>query len=420
MKRTLLVTALALVSGTAAAAPPADAKAGANANAEARAHVDTAEARAELAELRTQMQDLSRRMAELSIELGDAGPRAYAFRYLGEADRAIVGVVLAPDGKGVRIGAVTPGSPAARAGLRNGDVITAIDGKAVGGPDALERARGLLADLKQDQKVAIAYQRGNHRGEAALTAERRKAWTWPALMAGADGATLLPEDFDERVQAQVERARREAERNVRHDERVQAQVERAQREAERGAHQDERMRAEIERAHAAAARVDMEEVREAMEEGRRAMRRAMPWWGLNLAPVNADLGRYFGTAQGALVISADEHSLPGLRAGDVITGIAGETVARPEDALRALRDQPPGKDVPVRVLRERKALTLTLETPEFKSIFTLPPEPPVPPAPPVAPAPAAAPAPAPSPAAVPAPPTPPSPPAPPSAPTVEL
>jgi hypothetical protein len=398
MKRTLLSTALALIAGVAVAAPPtAGPKADANANAEARAHVDTAEARAELAELRTQMQDLSRRMSELSIELGDAGPRAYAFRYLGEPDRAIVGVVLVPDGKGVRIGAVTPGSPAARAGLRNGDMISAIDGKPVGGPDALERARDLLADLKQDQKVTIAYRRGDQRGEAALTADRRKAWTWPALMADeADRASMLPEDFEERVQAQVERA---------------------QREVERGAHQDERMQAQIERAHARAARVDMEEARKSMEEGRRAMRRAMPWWGLNLAPVNADLGRYFGTAQGALVISADEHSLPGLRAGDVITGIAGEAVARPEDALRALRDQPPGKEVPVRVLRDRKALTLTLKAPEFKSIFTLPPAPPVPP---VAPAPAAAPAPAPSPAAAPASPAPPSPPAPPSAPTVEL
>ena len=79
-------------------------------------------------------------MAELSIELGDAGPRAYAFRYLGEPDRAIVGVVLAPDGKGVRIGAVTPGSPAARAGLRNGDVITAIDGKPVAARKAPRRS----------------------------------------------------------------------------------------------------------------------------------------------------------------------------------------------------------------------------------------------------------------------------------------
>ena len=69
----------------------------------------------------------------------------------------------------------------------------------------------------------------------------------------------------------------------------------------------------------------------------------MPWWGLNLAPLNADLGHYFGTDKGVLVIAADNDSLPGIRAGDVITNVAGETVNRPEDALRALRDQDPAR-----------------------------------------------------------------------------
>lgn len=368
MKRTILFSTLALATTIASAAEP-QAKPGAQAHAEPRTAVDATKARAELAELRTQMQALSRRMADLSIELGEAGPRAYAFRYLGEGDRAIVGVVLVPDDEGVRIGAVTPGSPAARAGLHNGDVITAIDGKPTQGADALAHARDLLANLKQDQKVTIAYLRGKQRSETSVVAERRKAYTWPALMAEGD-EPLLPKDFDEQVRREVERAHREVERHRIDEARIQAQVERAQ---------------------AAATRVDAREVRKAMEEGRRAMRRAMPWWGLNLAPVNADLGRYFGATQGALVISADENALPGLRAGDVITGIAGDDVARPEDALRALRDQPPGQDVPVRVLRDRKALTLSLKTPEFKSIFSLPPEPPTPPVPPVAPTPPSAP-----------------------------
>ena len=33
----------------------------------------------------------------------------------------------------------------------------------------------------------------------------------------------------------------------------------------------------------------------------RGVRMGMPWWGLNLAPLNADLGRYFGTEKGVLV-----------------------------------------------------------------------------------------------------------------------
>jgi S1-C subfamily serine protease len=388
MKRTFVFTALALATcGASAAQPAAATQASATARSEALAEraqslAKSTEARAELAELRAQMQDLSRRMAELSIELGDAGPRAYAFRYLGEPDRAMIGVVLATDKDGVRISAVTPGSPAARASLRDGDVITAINGQpvgAAGAADTLDNARRQLADLKQDQKLRIAYRRGAQRGEVTLSAERRKAWTWPALMGGDDAHPLLPADFEERVRADAEHALRDR----------------------------EHMRVESARAHKEVAHVNMKEVRDAMANGRRAMRLAMPWWGLNLAPVNADLGRYFGADQGALVISADEDSLPGLRAGDVITGVGGETITRPEDALRALRDQPAGKEVPIRVLRERKTLALTLKAPEFKSIFTMPPAPPMPPTPPAPPAP-------PAPVSAPTPPAPPSPPTPPA------
>ena len=106
---------------------------------------------------------------------------------------------------------------------------------------------------------------------------------------------------------------------------------------------------------------------------------AMPWWGLNLAPLNADLGRYFGTDKGVLVIAADQESLPGIRAGDVITSIAGEPIDRPEDALRALRDQASGKEVPIKILRDRKTLALNMKAPAFNSIFDLRAAPPTPP-----------------------------------------
>jgi S1-C subfamily serine protease len=48
-----------------------------------------------------------------------------------------------PQDSGVIVAAVTPGSPAQRAGLREGDVIVALDGKAVAGVDDLHR---LLTD----------------------------------------------------------------------------------------------------------------------------------------------------------------------------------------------------------------------------------------------------------------------------------
>jgi membrane-associated protease RseP (regulator of RpoE activity) len=262
----------------------------------------------------------------------------------------------------VRITGVTPNGPAARAGLRDGDVITSIDGKPVG--KGAGNAQSALANLKDGQEVTIAYARGEQKSTVKVEAQRHEAWNWPMLMSEDPEHPFLPKDFNERISAGIERATREAERN-------HARIERS--------------------------------TREAMKHVRPMPRLAMPWWGLNLAPLNADLGHYFGTDKGVLVIAADDDSLPGIKAGDVITNIAGETVDRPEDALRALRDQQAGKDVPIKLLRDRKPLALDMKAPEFKSIFNLRMVPPVAPAPAAVPAPAAMPAP-PAPAAPPTPP----------------
>lgn len=409
MNRTLLSLALALaMQGASAVEPAAKAepapKAGAApgatpATTAAEPAVNAEAARQELAELRKEMQGLTRRMAELSSELGDVGPRAYAFRYISDSDRALIGVVLADGKDGVRISAVTPDGPAARAGLRGGDVISAIDGHAIvarrdhadGDDSALQQARALLADLKENQSVRIEYVRGAQNGVVVFNAERRQALNWPALMNDDPEHPFLPKDFNERVRADVERATRQAERELREKDRVVQAGERIKE------------------------RMNSREVRESMANAQRAVRRAMPWWGLNLAPVNADLGRYFGTDQGALVIAADNDSLPGVRAGDVITRVADEAVARPEDVMRALRDEPPGAEVALKLMREHKIVALTVKAPAFRSIFEvappLPPAPPAPPAPPVPPTAPVAPPPAlPAPPA-PAPPPPPPPPA---------
>jgi hypothetical protein len=129
----------------------------------------------------------------------------------------------------------------------------------------------------------------------------------------------------------------------------------------------------------------------------------MPWWGLNLASINPDLGGYFGTDKGVLVLSTDD-SMKDLKSGDVLLDVDGKPVERPEDALRLLREHPSGTEVKVQVLRQHKPLTLSMKTPDYKGIFV--PAPPVPPAPPAPPAP-------PGRAAMPAPPAPPAPPPPP-------
>jgi hypothetical protein len=323
--------------------------------------VKTAAARKELDDLRTQMQSLSRRMADLSVQLGDVGPRAYAYRYVSQPDRAMVGIVLGGDKEGARISAVTPDGPAARAGLRNGDVITAIDKQPLPGGDAktsLAQAREHLANLKENQSIRIDYTRGTTKGNVVVEAERRKALNWTTMIAEDPEHPFLPKDFNERVQADVDRAMRASEQAIRDKDRALVDADRAAGDS---------------------ARANSRQVHDAVEQAHQVFRRGMPWWGINLSPVDADLGRYFGVSSGALVLSTDPESLPGLRAGDVIIGVGSEKVARPEDVMRALRDQPVGTDVALKVMRDRKSLALNVKAPAFKSIFGAPPAPPEPP-----------------------------------------
>lgn len=365
----------ALLALPAFADPPSDAELQAHRAAEsARASAETAresaqaarekaetaraDAQHELEQMRGQMRELSRKMADLSQRMGDVGPRDYAYRYLGDPDRGMIGLVLAPDKDGLRVQAVTPGGPADKAGVRDGDVLLAIDGKKLAGDDA---ARDTLHDLKIGQHVKLVVAHEGKSRDIALKAERREpadfAYAFGDLhdLAKLGASGWVANDVDGKVRKQVEIAMR--------------------------------------RAGDATARAG-DRVRFALDN----LNFSTPWWGLNLASLNPDLGGYFGTDQGVLVLSADADSFKGLKSGDIVQDVAGHKVTRPEDALRLLREAPTGSEVKVQVLRQRKPLLLSLKTPSFKAIFVPPPPPaPAPPAPPAMPAPPAVPAPAPPP-----------------------
>ena len=126
-----------------------------------------AEAEHELDEMRGQMRELSRKMADVSAKLGDVGPRNYAYRYLGDPNHAMIGVVLGGGSHGVHINAVTPGGPADKAGVRHGDILVAVDGKRVTDED---HAMESLRDLKVDQNVKLTVLRDGKDTEIAVKA----------------------------------------------------------------------------------------------------------------------------------------------------------------------------------------------------------------------------------------------------------
>jgi putative serine protease PepD len=70
----------------------------------------------------------------------------------GKVSHAYLGVSIGSASNGVSIGTVRTGTPAERAGLKAGDVVTAIDGTKVGSPSSLE---SLIAAKRPGDKVTL-------------------------------------------------------------------------------------------------------------------------------------------------------------------------------------------------------------------------------------------------------------------------
>jgi predicted metalloprotease with PDZ domain len=388
----------------------------------ADAKVDAQEARRELDGMREQMRELSKKMAEMSAKLGDVGPRSYAWRYIGDQDRGMIGVVLSKGEHGTQVDAVTPGGPADKAGVKNGDVIVKVRGEDLEGSsgDSAKFLNDALRNLKVGQEVTLTLQRDGKNVDAKVKAERREPFNFVYSIDNAEVDA-------EQIRKEVDRAMHDAHMSKEQAEQIRKQaldaarqgIEQGRIAAEQGRiYGEEQGRLAAERGRLAA-----EQGRQLAAEARRAAREvrySTPWWGLNLASLNPDLGGYFGADHGALVLSADVDGTKALKSGDVLLAIDGKKIERPEDAMRLLREGETGRDIKVEVLRQHKTQTLSMKAPEFKSLFVpAPPAPPLAPMKPVAPLKPIAPMPMPNPQPNPNPRplSQPAPPAPPTAPT---
>ena len=278
-----------------------------------------------------------------------------------------LGIVMAPNpaASGVRVAAVSPDSPAMKAGLQSGDVLLSVDGKSIGGngTEAVDNARKLLGDLKQGQVVKLHYARQGKTYDASVKADAIRR----VMVINRDGDGPMGHDGMYK-------------RTMVMPPGVEMDIERM------GPMRD-----------CAPGNDDC---------GLPTLYQAFRWQGLNLASLDASLGHYFGTDKGVLVLSSGAE-LKGLQSGDVIQRVAGSEVQSPRDVMRALREKDSGSQLKLDVLRDRKTTAVTITVPKSRPLpFMVPPPPPAPPAPPAAPrSPQAAP-----PAAPPAPPAPPTPP----------
>ena len=306
-----------------------------------QAQQDDAARQKELEAARTDLRRAAQRVAELSRGADTLQAPIRIDRVV--AGRPRLGVLLAgDDDEGVRIAGVTPDSGAARAGLKAGDRLLRVGGAAITGDGADARvahARALLADLRVDTPVRIAYQRDGGTHEASITptpVSPRFAFDGQGpgrafFLGGEDGMPWI-----EGVPVPMDQIT-----NV-----ISPQVQRELRQLGRLGD------CKREDCHLP------------------ALAQAFRWSNLNLATVDASLGRYFGTDAGVLVLSVGEE-LEGLQPGDVIRKVDGAPVTSPRDVTQALRGKPEEAKVAIEYLRDRQVRTGTVTVPKAAT-FRLP------------------------------------------------
>ncbi len=96
------------------------------------------------------------------------------------------------------------------------------------------------------------------------------------------------------------------------------------------------------------------------------------WGDMELVELNEGLGRYFGTDNGLLVVSAPESSALQLEDGDVIQKIDGRTPSSVRHALRILSSYQAGESLKLEIMRDKKRRTLDVAIPDDRSSMLLP------------------------------------------------
>lgn len=324
MKQWMLIGLLVASTAAYAETPKADT---------AKVEAEEAKTRAKLEEARARLDKAAREVAELSSQLGASARHDVRF-ISGGPPRAVLGIQVDPrsDEKGVRVLGVSPGGPAAEAGLRDSDVIIALDGKPMTGPDSDRALITQMRTVKPDQKVKVRVVRDGKNKDLTVVAR--------------------PGVFEERI-VNV----RGPDGGVRH----------------------------IGGGTIVGPMGDMRGDMPIIQH----LRTFFPgeFGGMELASITPKLGAYFGVTEGVLVVQAPDNDSFKLEDGDVLQAIDGR---KPEDgghAMRILRSYKSGEKLNLTVLRQRKPLTLAVTMPErpelenhfmFDSMAPMPPMPAMP------------------------------------------
>lgn len=251
---------------------------------------------AQLEVAQQKLDEAAREVAEISTQLGAPLVQNFSTAH-GPFGRAIIGVQLdVADGKdGARVLSVSPGGPAAEAGIRPGDRIVAVNGKEVKGDDASRQIVKFIRDIKPDSKVNIRVARDAKTQDFTVTAR-----PGPAFFGFEGGVPEIPPIPDMPATPAMKPF--------------------------------------------------------FMVRG--------PLSNMELATLTPQLGKYFGTEKGVLVVRAPPDGALKLEDGDVILAIDGREPTSGSHATRILGSYQPGEKVSLRIVRQHKNMDLETTVPD--------------------------------------------------------
>ena len=205
---------------------------------------------------------------------------------------------------GVLVGGVTPESAADDAGLRAGDVITAVNGESMSGDNSKLATKSLLdfmRGVEEGDELKVEYLRGGNTGTVELSPRvmEMRAFSWVP-----DGDSLHIESIPG-VPGFINEFT-------------------------------------FDRGFAFAGGA---------------------WGRMELVELNEGLGKYFGTDTGLLVVSVPTEDGIELQDGDVIQTIDGRVPNDVRHAMRILSSYQSGEELKIGIMRDKKKRTLKVEVP---------------------------------------------------------
>jgi type II secretory pathway pseudopilin PulG len=289
-------------------------------------------------ELERRLRELQRELREVERQLGrERGGLLEMIEPLTLSvmgNRARLGVVVntgrdsEADSLGAELRAVTPDGPADEAGLEVGDIIVSLNGIPIARSGRRDDSPGekvseFSAELEEGDVVEVVYLRDGETRTTTLTARPVSSFAYAYTPRGLEiddsGIRVLGRAYSD----SLARSYRGLAEDLRDRIRVQTW------EAEPGTG-----------------------TAWSMSFGGR-------WGDLELTTLDEDLGAYFGTTEGLLVVRAPEEEWLNLQSGDVILRIGGRLPRSPSQALRILRSFEPGDEIQLDIMRNKQRTTVT-------------------------------------------------------------